>query len=145
MPTPYERARDENIRKNRESLLALELDQLKTYIPQKTTKKGSASAEKSRKRKLPPQDTKDEDGSDVKLSKTRATQDITNTSGMRRSARNAGRVVDYKSEVVKTLPEVISTAAKIAANSESKSALERRHNPYVNSFTRCRAIANYSA
>jgi len=137
--------RDENIRRNRESLLTLELDQLKTFVPQKTTKKGSAPAEKSRKRKLPPQDAKEEDESDVKLSKTRAAQDITNTSGVRRSARNAGRVVDYKSEVVKNLPQVISTAAKIAANSESKKTSERRHNPYVDSFARYRAIANHSA
>lgn len=145
MPTPYERMRDENIRRNRESLLALELDQLKTFVPQTTTKKGSAPAEKSRKRKLTPQDTKDEDESDVKLSKTRAAQDITNTSGVRRSARNAGRVVDYKSEVVKNSPEVISTAAKIAANSENKNTSERRHSPYVDSFARCRAIADHSA
>ena len=137
--------RDENIRRNRESLLALELDQLKTFVPQTTTKKGSAPAEKSRKRKLTPQDTKDEDESDVKLSKTRAAQDITNTSGVRRSARNAGRVVDYKSEVVKNSPEVISTAAKIAANSENKNTSERRHSPYVDSFARCRAIADHSA
>ena len=145
MPTPYERMRDENIRRNRESLLALELDQLKTFVPQTTTKKGSAPAEKSRKRKLTPQDTKDEDESDVKLSKTRAAQDITNTSGVRRSARNAGRVVDYKSEVVKNSPEVISTAAKIAANSENKNTSERRHSPYVDSFARCHAIADHSA
>ena len=126
--------RDANIRKNRESLLALELDELKTFIPEKTTKKESAPAAKSRKRKLSPQDTEDGDESDAKLSKKRAAQDITNTSGVRRSARNAGRVVDYKSEVVKTSPEVISAAAKIAANSEGKNTLERRHTPYVDSF-----------
>jgi len=70
---------------------------------------------------------KEEDEPDPKLSRTRATQDITNTSGVRGSGRNAGRVVDYESEVVETLPEVISTTAKIVGNSRDKSTLERRH------------------
>jgi len=131
MPTPYEKSRAENIKRNRELLLSLELDELKKYVPPKTVKEG-ASAAGSRKRKSPPpQDTKDENESNTKVSKTCATQDITNTSGVRRSARNAGRAVDYKSEVAKTSPLVISTAAKIAMNSESKKTSERRHTPYV--------------
>ena len=130
MPTPYEKSRAENIKRNRELLLSLGLDALKNYVPPKTVKE--APAAKSRKRKSPlPQDTKDEDESKTKVTKTRATQDITNTSSVRRSARNTGRVVDYKSEVVKTFPEVISTAAKIAMNSENKKTSGRRHNPYV--------------
>jgi E3 ubiquitin-protein ligase UHRF1 len=142
MPTPYEKSRDENIRRNREMLLALGLDELKTYVPPKTVKEVVPAA-KSRKRKSPPlQDTKDEDESDAKISKTRAAQDITNTSGVRRSARNAGKVIDYKSEAVTTLPEVISAAARIAKNSEGKSTLERRHNPYVDPLSRCRAVAD---
>ena len=143
MPTPYEKSRNENIKRNREMLLALGLDELKTYVPPKTTKKDVVPAAKSRKRKSPPlQDTKDEDKSDPKVSKTRADQDITNTSGVRRSSRNAGKVVYYKSEVVQTLPEVISTAAKIVRNSEGRSTSERRHSPYVDRLARCHAIAN---
>lgn len=142
MPTPYEKSRAENIKRNRDLLLSLGLDELKNYVPPKTVKEVTPAA-KSRKRKSPPlQDTKDEDESDTKFPKTRATQDITNTSGTRRSARNAGKVVDYKSEVVKTAPEVISTAAKIAMNGESKITSGRRHSPYVVPFTSCHPITN---
>ncbi|KAF9643648.1 hypothetical protein BDM02DRAFT_3104129 [Thelephora ganbajun] len=130
MPTPYEKARDDNIKRNRETLLALGLDELKTYIPPKTAKKDVAPTAKSRKRKSPSlQDSKEEDESGAKVLRTHATQDITNASGVRRSARNAGKTVDYKSEVIKTLPEVISTAAKNAQNSEGKKTSERRHTP----------------
>ena len=126
-------------------LLALGLDELKTYVPSNTAKKEAAPAAKSRKRKSPPlQDTKDEDESDAKISKTRAAQDITDTSGVRRSARNAGRVIDYKSEVVTTLPEVVSAAAKVVRNSESRGISERRHNPYVDPLACCHLIANHS-
>lgn len=122
-------------------LLALGLDELKTYVPPKTTKKDTVPA-KSRKRKSPPPlDPKNEDESDTKVLKTRATQDITNT-GIRRSARNAGKVVDYKKEVVKAAPEVISPAARNAKNSEGKSTLERRHSPYVNLRARCHITVN---
>ena len=126
-------------------LLALGLDELKTYEPAKTTKE-AIPAVKSRKRKSPPpQDKEDEDESDAKVSKTRAAQDVTNTSGVRRSARHAGNVVDYKSESVTTLPEVISTAAKIVKNGEGKSARERRHDPCVDPLIRCHQIADRSA
>lgn len=139
MPTPYEKARVENIERNRELLRSLGLDELKTFVPPKTVKE--APTAKSRKRKSPPlQDTKDGDESNAKVSKTRAAQDITDASGVRRSARNAGKFIDYKSEVVKTFPEVISTAAK----SGGKSTSERRHNPYVDLFTRCYTITNCS-
>lgn len=144
MPTPYEKTRNENIKRNREILLALGLDELKTYVPPKAVKEVVPTA-KSRKRKSPPlQDAKDEDESNAKVSKTRAAQDITNTSGMRRSARNAGKVIDYNREVVKTVPEVISTAAKNAQGSEGRSTAERRHSPYVDPFIRRHAIANRS-
>jgi len=113
-------------------LLGLGLDELKQYVPPKTTKKDAPPAAKSRKRKSPPQDVEDENESNAKVLKTRAAEDITDTSGVRRSARNAGKVVDYKSEVVKTFPEAISLAAKVALDSDRKNALERRHNPYVN-------------
>lgn len=143
MPTPYEKGRAENIKKNRELLLALGLDELKNYVPPKATKKDMGPVAKSRKRKSPPpQDAKDEDGSEAKVVKTGVAQDIKNTSGVRRSARNAGRMVDYKSEVVTSLPELISTAAKNANNSEGKSSLERRHTPYVES-SRCHRIVNH--
>ena len=145
MPTPYEKSRNENIKRNREMLLALGLDELKTYVPPKTTKE-VIPAVKSRKRKSPPlQDMKDEDESDAKVSKTGAAQDITNTSGVRRSARHAGKVVDYKSEIVTTLPEVISTAAKIAKNGEGKSTQERRYDPYVDPLIHCHQITDRSA
>ena len=127
-------------------ILALGLDELKTYVPPKTTKKEAIPAVKSRKRKSPlPRDMGDEDESDAKVSNTRAAQDITNTSGVRSSARHAGKVVDYKSEIVITLPEVISTATKIAKNSEGKNTLERRHNPYVDPLAHCHQIADRSA
>ena len=142
--TPYERLRNENIKRNKEMLLALGLDKSNTYVPPKTAKK-TVTVAKSRKRKPPPlQDTKDEDESDAKVSKTRAAQDITNTSGVRRSARNAGKAVDYKSEIVTTFPEVISAAAKVVKNSEGKKNSERRHNPYVDLFVSCYAIVNRS-
>ena len=132
MPTPYEKAREANIKRNRELLLSMGLDELMGYVPPKPVKETATSAAKSRKRKSPPpQDVKEEDESDTKVPKTRAAQDITNTSGVRRSARNSGKTVDYNSETVKSLPEVISTAAKIATDSEKKKTSGRRHNPYV--------------
>ena len=129
MPTPYEKARDANIKRNRDLLLALELGELKTFIPPKVTKKDAPPVPKSRKRKSPPPE--DEVKFDAKAVKTRPAQDITNTSGVRRSARNAGKNVDYKSEVVKASPMAISEAARIAIKSERKANSERQ-NPYVN-------------
>jgi hypothetical protein len=84
---------------NLEVLLALGFNELKNYVP---PKKEAVLAAKSRKRKSPPlRDTKDGDRSDAKVSRTRAARDITNTSGVRRSARNAGKVIDYKNEPLK--------------------------------------------
>ena len=125
MPTPYEKSRDANIKRNTELLKALGLDELKKYIPPKITKKDAPATAKSRKRKSP--STEDEVKPDAKAVKTRPAQDITNTSGVRRSARNAGKTVDYKSEVVKTFPEAISEAAKIAIKSERKANSERQN------------------
>jgi E3 ubiquitin-protein ligase UHRF1 len=130
MPTPYEKERNANIRRNRELILAMELDKLKQYVPLQTAKKEVPPAAKSRKRKSPPPE--DEDELETKVIKTLATQDITNTSGVRRSARNAGKTVDYISEVVKPSPEAISAAARIAMNSERKANSDRRQSPYVN-------------
>ena len=142
MPTPYEKARDANIKRNQELLLALGLDELKKYVPPQTTKNEAAPTAKSRKRKAPPvRDEEDEDESGAKFSKTRAVQDITNTSGVRRSARNSGKVVDYKKEVVATLPAVVSAAAKSVQSSEGRKNSERRHSPYVDVFVHCRATA----
>jgi hypothetical protein len=147
MPTPYEKSRMENIKRNRELLFSMQLDDLKKHVPPKTQTKDVAPTAKSRKRKSPPpRDMEEEDEFETKAVKTRATQDIMNTSGMRRSARNAGKTVDYKSEVVNTLPEVISRAARIALNSEKKAASGRRHNPYVNLFSaRRRPVAHGTA
>ena len=143
MPTPYEKSRDENIKRNRELLMTLGLDELKAYVPPKVTKKNIPPAAKSRKRKSPPlEDATSDDEPNAKALKTRATQDITNTSGVRRSARNSGKVVDYKSEVVKAAPEIISPAARIAANSEGKKTLERLHSPYVNPPVSCHTAIN---
>lgn len=142
MPTPYEKQRLENIERNREMLLALGLDELKTYVPPKTTKKDAAPTAKSRKRKSPPQDAEGENESNTKALKTRAAESITDASGTRRSARNAGKVVDYKSEIVKTFPEAISLAAKVALESDRKNALERRHSPYVDLSVRCHTTVN---
>jgi E3 ubiquitin-protein ligase UHRF1 len=143
MPTPYERGRADNIKRNREILLSLELDELKKYVPPKDAKKDMGPVAKSRKRKSPPpRDTNGEGESEAKVVKTGAAQDITNTSGVRRSARNTGKMVDYKSEVVKNPPQLISAAAKDANNSEGKSTLERRHNPYVKTLSRRHRIAN---
>ncbi|KAF9781005.1 PUA-like domain-containing protein [Thelephora terrestris] len=127
MPTPYEKSREENIKRNRELLMSLGLDELKTYVPPKATKKDVPPAAKSRKRKSPPPE--DDTDLGVKAVKTRAAQDTTNTSGVRRSARNAGKTIDYKSEVVQALPGVVSAAAKIAMNSERRANSERRQNP----------------
>ena len=142
MPTPYEKRRDENIQRNKELLLALELEELKAYVPPKTTKKDLVPAAKSRKRKSPPQDAEGENESNTKVLKTRAAEGITDASGVRRSARNAGKVVDYKSEVVKTFPEAISHAAKVALESDRKNALERRHDPYVDLSAHRHTTAN---
>lgn len=142
MPTPYEKARDANIKRNQELLQALGLDELKKYVPPLTAKKEPVPTAKSRKRKSPPvKDEEDEDESGAKASKTRVAQDITNTSGVRRSARNSGKVVDYKREVVATLPEVISVAAKSAQSSEGRKNSDRRHSPYVDVFVHCRVTA----
>ena len=138
----------ENIKRNQELLFSMDLDELKSYVPKKTETKDVAPAVKSRKRKSPPpRDAKEEEEEfEAKLVKTRATQDITNTSGVRRSARNAGKTVDYKSEVVKTFPEAISTAAKVAMNSEKKASSGRRYDPCVNSFSaHPRSVINTTA
>jgi len=145
MSTAYERLRDENIKTSRATLLALELDKLKTYHIPSRTMRGAAPAAKTRKRKLlPPQDTEDEDGPDAKVSKKHAAQDITSTSGVRRSTGSAGKVTACESAADGTLPGVVSTSVKIVTNGEGKSTLERRHSPYVNPLVRFHAIANHN-
>ena len=143
MPTPYEKQRAENIQRNIQILLDLGVDELKTYVPPKTTKKEVAPAAKSRKRKSPPQDAEDGNESNTKVLKTRAAEGITDASGVRRSARNAGKVIDYKKEVVRTFPEAVSLAARVALDSDRKNALERRHNPYADLYSpRCDMTVN---
>ena len=101
--------------------------------PRRPRRSTEVPAARSCKRKsLPPQD---EDEPDTKLSKTRAAQDITNTPGAWRSTRNAGMVVDYEGEVVKTLTEVIFTSAEIMGNSEGRSTSEC-HNSYADRLAR---------
>jgi E3 ubiquitin-protein ligase UHRF1 len=143
MPTPYEKERNANIQRNKELLLSLSLDELKVFVPAKSTKNDAPPATKSRKRKSPPPRDADSEGeANAKVSKRRPTEDITNTSGMRRSARNAGKVVDYKREIVKASPEVISPAARNANNGERKNALERLHTPYVYLTAYCDIAVN---
>jgi len=110
MQSQYEKDRLANIKRNSDLLLTLGLDELKNFTPPKTTRQDVAPAAKSHKRKSPPQDAKDEDGSGSKASRTRATQDIMDTSGLRRSARNAGKVVDYQSKAAHLILRFASDA-----------------------------------
>jgi len=140
----YERLREESIKRNRNALRALGLDGLETR-PRPRTRREAVPAAKTRKRKLPPpQDTEDEDEPDAKVLKKYAAQSIASTSGVRRSARSAGKATARESTAYGTLPEVASTSAKIVTNGKGKSTSERRHSPYVNPLVRCHAITNHS-
>jgi len=143
MLATYERLRDENVKRNREVLLALGLGGLGARMLPRTTREAVPAA-KTRKRKLPPpQDTEDEDEPDAKVSKKHAAQNIASTSGVQRRARSARKVTACENTVDGTLPEVASTSAKIVTNSEGTSMSEHRHSPYVNPLVLCHAIANH--
>jgi len=124
-------------------LLAPGLDKLKTHAPPKTTKEAVPAAIRVSADHRPLKPRKKKMGQMPRFENARRSGHHEHVWHVEECLRNAGGVVNYKSEVVETLPEVISTAAKIAGNSEGKSTSERRHDPYVDPLARRGTIVDH--
>ena len=117
----YELQREENIRKNKELLLSLGLDQI--FPPPKQAK----SPVKKRKA------AEDDTGPPQKASKKslsteeRGKFNTVSSEGLRRSSRNAGKVVDYKSERHET--PAINLKGHLSRDSEPRNSTHRKHDP----------------
>jgi E3 ubiquitin-protein ligase UHRF1 len=103
MPTAYDLQREENLRRNRDLLAALDID--KPLIEPTFSKPQRVKPEKtatSKKRKASPA-VDDEDEAPIKALKN---SDEGLHAGPRRSARNSGKpTVDYRGEQDRSLPE----------------------------------------
>ncbi|TRM66362.1 PUA-like domain-containing protein [Schizophyllum amplum] len=111
MPSAYEKQKAANIERNRQLLASLELDSATTDLfknkPQKPkpTPKPKPKKAAPKKRKEPP--AGGDEGPDTKAQCVEAPADP-EAGGVRRSARNAGKSVDYKAEQNKSIKTIIS-------------------------------------
>ncbi|PPQ88665.1 hypothetical protein CVT25_010241 [Psilocybe cyanescens] len=113
MSSAYEKARLENIRKNRELLIQLGLDKPLLEPTEIFVKKPAAT----KKRKLPDPPLNEEAESDAKAQRV-SLPDTAPESGVRRSSRNAGKIIDYKKEIIKgsPIPVAYSSGVKVSEN-----------------------------
>ena len=129
----YEAVREANIAKNTALIAALKLGD----TPFVSTKKPPAKKPKAPKAAKRKAEHTDEDGHtaiEEPAKKAAAMQD-SETGGLRRSGRNAGKKVDYAGDGDKLQgrggPRVVTEAARRAEANEAKSTLQRKHDPYV--------------
>jgi E3 ubiquitin-protein ligase UHRF1 len=129
----YEAVREANIKRNKELLEALKLDlDVAELAPPKPAAKPKQTSAKKRKER-PPAETPENDT--VKHARTEENRD-----GPRRSARNSGKTIDYKSENIQASRHL--QAASVQAGLRSLEISEkmgredgmRIHNPYVPSL-----------
>ncbi|KAF9481401.1 hypothetical protein BDN70DRAFT_876367 [Pholiota conissans] len=136
MVSAYEKRRLENIKKNQELLASLGfgLDRPTLEPIEKRHKKPSAP----RKRKIEHESPLSEEEEEVQGAETKAPRvqlsDTAPESAVRRSSRNAGKVVDYNKEIIKgsPVPVAYSSGVKNAENAGplgSEAGSKRIHDP----------------
>jgi E3 ubiquitin-protein ligase UHRF1 len=101
----YEKDRLANIERNKALLASLELDIPQNLFPQKEVRRPKKPAAPKKRRAEPDENDEAPKESPAKVARTDASDDA---SGVRRSARNAGKTVDYKSEKTGGLPLPLS-------------------------------------
>ncbi|KAI5835345.1 hypothetical protein K523DRAFT_411703 [Schizophyllum commune Tattone D] len=107
MPSAYEKLKAANIEKNKALLISLGLEAATTQVfkdKPKPAPKPKPKKAAPKKRKEPPAREEDE-GPDTK---TQRVETVEAPSGVRRSARNAGKSVDYNAEHNKALKTIVS-------------------------------------
>ncbi|KAI0031753.1 PUA-like domain-containing protein [Vararia minispora EC-137] len=130
MPTPYELDREVRIRRNKALLDALGIkNSASTVLGVRTPVAAPAKPRAPRKRKTPPPSSHSSDtDSPEPASKTART----NETGLRRSARNAGKSIDYnKEKEVDPVRTVAKKAGKGGIDREPGSMSKRIHDPKV--------------
>ncbi|KAK0506114.1 PUA-like domain-containing protein [Armillaria luteobubalina] len=132
MVSQYEADRNANIERNRELLKSLGLD---TPMFEPTEKKRNKPKTVSKKRKAPPLANDDKESN--KVAKVEGETDVpASEAGVRRSARNRGKAVDYKSEKTGESPMPIAFRAGIRTSGNegplgSGDGARRKHDPKV--------------
>ncbi|EIN13715.1 hypothetical protein PUNSTDRAFT_140194 [Punctularia strigosozonata HHB-11173 SS5] len=121
-----EKQREINIARNKARLLELNLEEAAFFSPGKTVKKKPSP----RKRKEPSPDADYEEEESTKVSR-RDDMD-TPADGRRRSARNAGKKVDYKAEQAQSLrdPDALIVSRKSRNGPQGRPAGSKRIHSY---------------
>jgi E3 ubiquitin-protein ligase UHRF1 len=131
----YEIDREQNIERNKAILAGLDLPKIP---PKETCQPKKPAARKKRK-------VEDDENNDVSAGSppkfARTTISDEPSSGARRSARNAGKKVDYKAERIRSVPVPISTRNK-PGNSGPLGSGASGHKMYACIFHRRRHISN---
>lgn len=127
-PTNYEILRAANIARNKALLAALNIEEI-FPPPAKQTPKPKATKSAPKKRKAPTPEGEDSAETPAKKRQARSEDENANATGLRRSARNAGKTVDYNA-----LPEknVLEYAAKTSIEHErdaNRPMGKRKHDP----------------
>lgn len=123
MYSEYEKLREDNIRRNKELLLALSLDKPLIAPPAISARKRHADSRPT-KRKAPK--STDDDKASVKVARLSAevSHGFT-TDGARRSSRNMGKArVSYTDEVVGQGAEPLARRPKGIGNSDNRGGLD---------------------
>lgn len=138
-PRDYERMRQANIESNKALLASLGLE--KPLIEPKQTKRPAApkKAPATKKRSAPASDaTSGEESSDERRPKVQRVSAVREGDedgpGPRRSGRNAGKSVDYKSENANAagrVPKLLSIKDDMNAGPEGRAMGKRKYDPYV--------------
>lgn len=131
----FEAEREANIARNK-ALIASLCIATNEVIVSKKKRAPKPQAAKAAKRKADAiEEDEDEDGNEKRAAKVVAVQADGETTGVRRSGRNAGKKVDYVGDGEdlgrRTGPRVVSKAAQkaAAAEREPKSVLNRKYDP----------------
>lgn len=136
--TAFDEARDANIQHNKEILAALGLGSaVQSMMPFKPRVQKSRQKKPARppKRKEAPSEATSEDENEPARKAARVEESINTDGGsLRRSARNATKRVNYSEDrdniaTTRGLPKMISRAARVEADSEPRSTMQRVHNP----------------
>lgn len=99
----YEKEREANIARNKALLASLGLEKPTTFDEPKEVRRPKKTAV-SKKRKAEPTTEETGDQSVPKVARTDSDNDGPSSGTRRRSARNTGKTVDYKSEQLRSLP-----------------------------------------
>ncbi|CAA7266465.1 unnamed protein product [Cyclocybe aegerita] len=132
MVSQYEIDKENNIKKNRELLMALGLDKPLFEPKEKPVKRGKTS--KKRKEPEPsPEDNESEVVTKSQRVEAEAEPNSTPESGRRRSSRNVGKAVEYKKEILEGSPVPIAYSSGVKTSENlgrlGRSSGTRKHDP----------------